>query len=65
MLFPITSVAQDIDLRSYRLGATASWSEAISVGVKELALSSPATPDEMDDLIGEAEKIATRFGISV
>lgn len=57
--------AQDMDLRSYRLGATASWSEAINVGVKELALSSPATPEEMDALIGEAEKIAARFGISV
>lgn len=59
------TLAQDTDLRSYRLGATASWSEAISVGVKELALSSPATPDEMNALIGEAEKIAARFGISV
>jgi len=64
-LIAITSMAQDTDLRSYRLGATASWSEAISVGVKELALSSPATPDEMDALIGEAERIAARFGISV
>ncbi len=65
ILFTAATLAQDTDLRSYRLGATASWSEAISVGVKELALSSPATPDEMDDLIGEAEKIAARFGISV
>ena len=65
LLIAITSMAQDTDLRSYRLGATASWSEAISVGVKELALSSPATPDEMDALIGEAERIAARFGISV
>ncbi len=65
LVIAITSMAQDTDLRSYRLGATASWSEAISVGVKELALSSPATPDEMDALIGEAERIAGRFGISV
>jgi hypothetical protein len=59
------SPAQDIDTRSYRLGSTASWSEAISAGVKELALSSPATPDEMDALVDEAEKIAARFDISV
>jgi hypothetical protein len=59
------SLAQDIDTRSYRLGSTASWSEAISAGVKELALSSPATPDEMDALIDEAGKIAARFGVSV
>jgi hypothetical protein len=64
-LFAAAALAQDTDLRSYRLGAIASWSEAISVGVKELALSSPATPDEMDALIGEAERIAARFGISV
>ena len=65
MLFTAVTLAQDTDLRSYRLGSTASWSEAISVGIKELALSSPATPDEMDALIGEAEEIAARFGISV
>lgn len=68
--FSLTLVAacgqsRDSDLRSYRLGSTASWSEAISVGVKELALSSPTTPAEMDALIGEAEEIAARFGISV
>ena len=61
----VTAPAQDTDLRSYRLGSVASWSEAVSVGVKELALSSPATPDEMDALIDEAGKIAARFGISV
>ncbi len=61
----VAVMAQDTDLRSYRLGSIASWSEAISVGIKELALSSPATPDEMDKLIGEAEQIAARFGVSV
>ena len=65
ILFTTATLAQDTDLRSYRLGSTASWSEAISVGIKELALSSPATPDEMDALIEDAEKIAARFGISV
>ena len=65
MLFTAATLAQDTDLRSYRLGSTASWSEAISVGVKELALSSPATPEEMDALIDAAGKIAARFGISV
>lgn len=65
MLFATVSQAQDTDLRSYRLGATASWSEAISAGIKELALSSPATPEEMDALIDDATKIAARFGVSV
>ena len=65
ILFATAAPAQDTDLRSYRLGATASWSEAVSVGVKELALSSPATPEEMDELIEDAEKTAARFGVSV
>ena len=56
-------LAQDTDQRSYRLGGIASWSEAVSVGVKQLALSAPVTPDEMDAMIGEAERIAARFGI--
>jgi hypothetical protein len=57
--------AQDLDLRSYRLGATASWAEAVSAGVKELALSSPASPAEMDELISEAQGVAARFGVSI
>lgn len=64
-LLTMTAVAQDTDLRSYRLGSIASWSEAISVGIKELAFSSPATPREMDELISEAEQVAARFGVSV
>jgi hypothetical protein len=65
LLSPQFALAQDDDQRSYRLGAVAAWSEAVSVGVKELALSAPTTPDEMDALIGEAERIAARFGIRV
>lgn len=64
-LLTTAAMAQDTELRSYRLGSIASWSEAISVGIKELALSSPAAPDEMDALVGEAERIAARFGVSV
>jgi hypothetical protein len=59
------TLSQDTDLRSYRLGALAAWSEAVSIGVKELALSAPATPEEMDALIGDGEGIAARFGIGV
>ena len=59
--------AQDAgtDLKSQRLGSTASWAEAVSVGVKELALSSPATPSEMDQIVTDAEGIAERFGVSI
>lgn len=69
LLIAATALARaadsDIDTRSYQLGSISSWSEAINVGIKELALGSPATPAETDALIGEAEKIAGRFGISV
>lgn len=65
LLLPHFIVAQDTDPRSYRLGGIASWSEAVSVGVKQLALSAPATPEEMDTLIGDAERIAAGFGIRV
>lgn len=65
ILLAVSAMAQDTDLRSYRLGSIASWSEAISVGIKELAFSSPAAPEEMDELIGEAGQIAARFGVSV
>jgi hypothetical protein len=65
ILLPALAAAQDTDLRSYRLGATASWSEAISVGIKELALGSPVTAEEMDGLVEEAGEIAARFGVSV
>ena len=58
LLSPQFALAQDDDQRSYRLGAVAAWSEAVSVGVKELALSAPTTPDEMDALIREGEAAA-------
>ena len=58
-------LAQDTDQRSFRLGGIAAWSEAVGVGVKQLALSAPATADEMNALIGEAERIAAGFGVQV
>ena len=59
------ALAQERDLKSYRLGSVASWSEAVNVGIKDLALSSPATPAEMDGIVAQAEEIAARFDVSV
>lgn len=56
---------QDIDAHSYKLGSINSWSEAVGAGVKELALSSPADPAEMDELAASAEEIAAEHGVSV
>ena len=57
--------AQDSELRSYRLGSVSSWSEAVSVDIKELALGSPMTADDTDAFIEDATEIAGRFGVSV
>ncbi len=65
VLIAACTTAQDSDLRSYRLGSISSWSEAVSVGIKDLALGSPLTADETDALIEEATQIASRFGVSV
>ena len=59
------SATGDLDERSYRLGSIASWSEAVGAGVKELALSSPVDPAEMDDIEAAAEEIAAEHGVDL
>ncbi len=49
-----------IDERSYQLGVIGGFAEVVGVGVKRLALSSALSPDDMDALIDEAEKIIAR-----
>ena len=49
-----------IDERSYQLGVIGAFAEVVGVGVKRLALSSPMSPEEMDALIDEAERIVER-----
>ena len=58
-------VGDETDERSFRLGSISSWSEAVAVGVKELALSAPVSPAEMATLQPEAERIAANHGVSV
>ena len=65
ILLTACTSAQDNDLRSYRLGSITTWSEAVSVDIKELALGSPLTADETDALLEEATQVAGRFGVSV
>ena len=52
-----------IDLRSYRLGGLSTFAEMVRVGVKTLALSAAVTPEEMDDLVQDAERIAQEEGV--
>lgn len=54
-----------VDQYSYELGVVGGFSELISAGVKQLALSAPMSFDEMDQFVVDAEKIATRHGVSV
>jgi len=54
-----------IDKYSYELGVVGGFSELIAAGVKQLALSAPMTPEEMDIFIIEAEKVAAKHGVSV
>ncbi len=49
---------RDIDPRSFRLGGIASFAEMVRVGVKTLALSAATSPEEMDALVDEANRIA-------
>ena len=51
-----------IDLRSYRLGGIGAFAEMVGAGVKSLALSSPMTGSEIDDLLADAQRIAAENG---
>jgi len=54
-----------MDQYSYELGVVGGFSELISAGVKQLALSAPLSSGEMDQFMMDAEKIAARHGVSV
>ncbi len=53
----------EIDQHSYRLGGLSTFAEMVRVGVKTLALSAAMTPDEMNDFVGGAERIAQEEGV--
>jgi catechol 2,3-dioxygenase-like lactoylglutathione lyase family enzyme len=54
-----------MDEKSYRLGAIGSFGEAVNAGVKQLALSSTLSSEEMDAFISEAEKVAAKNHVSL
>ena len=54
---------RQIDQRSYTLGGLSTFAEMVRVGVKTLALSAAVTPEEMDDLLKDAERIAEEEGV--
>ena len=54
-----------INKRSYQLGIIAGFSEVVSLGIKKLALSSPLSPEEMDQLMDDALNIAKKNNVSI
>ncbi len=60
-----TGESWQMDSRSYQLGVIAAFSEVVAAGVKKLALSAPLTPEEMAQLLPDAERIAKENGVSI
>ena len=56
---------QEIEKRSFALGAIAAFSEMVDLGIKKLGFSTTLTTDEADDLLGEAEKLAARYDVKL
>jgi hypothetical protein len=71
LLMTTTLMAQDtangphIDHRSYQLGIMGGFAEVVKLGVKQLALSEVLSPDEMDDIMEDALRIARRNGVEM
>lgn len=53
----------NIDQYSYNLGVVGGFCELIDAGVKQLALSAPLSPEEMDKFIIDAEKVAAKHNV--
>jgi len=54
-----------IDHRSYQLGIMGGFAEVVKLGVKKLALSEVMSPEEMDDILEDAQVIAKRNGVEM
>lgn len=57
--------AQDVDRRSYALGAIAAFSEMVDLGIKKLGFSTTFKPGEVDALLEEAQDIARRHNVKL
>ena len=68
LLAALTATAQysqPVDARSYNLGIMGGFAEVVRLGVKRLALSEVMSPDEMDDILPDAEVVAKRNGVEL
>jgi len=53
----------EVNEKSYKLGAIGAFGEAVNAGVKQLALSATLSTEEMDDFLPEAEKVAAKNNV--
>lgn len=59
------SAVAEIDYRSYNLGVIGAFAEVVDIGIKELALSAPLPPEDMDALIEDARRIAAENHVEI
>ena len=65
VFFLVSCNSKKMDKHSYDLGVVDGFSEMINADVKRLALSSPMTPEEMDNFEEDATEIAAKHNVSV
>ena len=54
---------RNVDLPSFQLGKMFVFSEIVGAGVKELALSPPLIPEDMEEIMEGASEIADEFNV--
>ena len=62
---PAAENTPGIDPRSYNLGIMGGFAEVVRLGVKKLALSEVMSPEEMDDVMQDAQTIAERNEVMI
>jgi hypothetical protein len=54
-----------VEPNSFALGVVFAFCEVVAAGVKQLALSEPATPEQMQAILPEARRIAERLEVEL
>ena len=59
---PLPQIVPNFDLLSFMAGTNLAFSEAVGLGVKKLALSSPYSPEQLDVMMEVTMYSSERFG---
>ena len=59
---PLPDIIPSFDLLSFMAGTNLAFSEAVGLGVKKLALSSPYAPEQLDVMMEVTRYTSERFG---